>query len=330
MEDLEKEQETTDDILARYKSVNMDFSVELPAVVRGIEYLRDSTITVDLADNMLSAALGEKSENLKDEEENIKKKTLKPDNSVIELDFDDSAIDVDTPEKECEGAVISEMERFTKKLVNLNKKHRNEIGEDFGGEETRRSDEDERGIKPEKSSETGEIISLEKGHSQIEINKGTDEKEKDLKERSQNEKEKTEISVKKKAKRVSWQDEVSLEDSLEIKDQPPIRKRERSRSQDSQEEEEELKEDSKRKARERNEKKRKGEHKKMRKRERSCSQDSQEEEEEDDEMTPEERKSYEERVKENLRKIKKRPIQERKIVHGRNIVSLQSKLFFAL
>ena len=89
-----------------------------------------------------------------------------------------------------------------------------------------------------------------------------------------------------------------------------------------------MKEDSKRKARERNEKKRKGEHKKMRKRDRSCSQDSQEEEEEDDDLTPEERKSYEERVKENLRKIKKRPIQERKIVHGRNMVSLATDSSF--
>ena len=35
----------------------------------------------------------------------------------------------------------------------------------------------------------------------------------------------------------------------------------------------------------------------------------------------EERKAYEERVKENLRKIKKRPVHERKIVHGRNNVS---------
>ena len=35
----------------------------------------------------------------------------------------------------------------------------------------------------------------------------------------------------------------------------------------------------------------------------------------------EERKAYEERVKENLRKIKKRPVHERKIVHGRNSVS---------
>ena len=321
VKDLDKENESTDDILARYKSVNMDFSVELPAVVRGIEYLRDSTITVDLADKMLDAALDVKSDNQKDEEKNAKEKAFKADsNSVIELDFDDSAIDVDTPEKEPEGAVISEMDKFTKKLVTLNRKHRNEIGEDFQGEKTRQPVEDERGRKPKISLETEEIISLEKGDSQLD--EGKDEAENCSKERSQNEKEKAEILRKKKAKRVSWQDEVSLEDSLEIKDQPPIRKRERSRSQDSQEDEEDLKEDSKRKARERNEKKRNGEHKKMRKRDRSCSQDSQEEEEENDDLTPEERKSYEERVKENLRKIKKRPIQERKIVHGRNMVSL--------
>ena len=325
--------ESTDDILARYKSVNMDLSVELPEEILSIEYLRDSTITVDLADNMLNAAFDLNSENLKEEEKN--QNAEEKDNSVIELDttFDDSAIDVDTPEKDSEDAVISDMDEFTKKLVTLNRKHRNEIREDFGREKGRNVDE--RGSKPPILLETvgegrkkiegqaEEIILLENESISLsqETHTGKDnEFEKGAKERFHDDTNKEKAERKKKAKRVSWQDETGFQDSQEIKDQ--LRKRDRSRSQDSQEDEEDLKDDQKRKPKEKSEKKRKGEYKKMRKRDRSCSQDSQEEEEEEEEMTSEERKSYEERVRENLRKIKKRPIQERKIVHGRNSVSL--------
>ena len=337
MEGNEKVDESTEDILARYRSVNMDFSVALPSEIQSIEFVRDSSITVDLADNLLSAVIDDP-KNLEGEEKNVEEKSDKAENSVIELDttFDDSAIDVDTPEKESEGA-LSEMDEFTKKLATLNRKHRNKAVEDFGGEN------DERGRKPRKMLETvtglqqyrsenegkreeQEIISSESFLSQLETEEEKEESASNERLKDAAEKEKAEKSVKKKVKRVSWQDETVLmasheKSERERKDQP--RKRERSRSQDSQDEEENSKDDSKRKSREKNEKKRKGDYKKMRKRDRSCSQDSQEEDEEneEEEMTPEERKAYEERVKENLRKIKKRPVHERKIVHGRNNVS---------
>ena len=131
--------------------------------------------------------------------------------------------------------------------------------------------------------------------------------------------------IKKKTKRVSWEDEVQASEKLEMeeKDDQP-KKRERSRSQDSQEEEEDgSKEDLRRRPKEKSEKRRKSEYKKMRKRDNS--QDSQEDEDEnetEEEMTIEERKIYEERVRENLRKIKKKPITQREVVHGRNNVSI--------
>ena len=91
----------------------------------------------------------------------------------------------------------------------------------------------------------------------------------------------------------------------------------------SKEEEDGSKEDLRRRQKEKSEKRRKSEYKKMRKRDNS--QDSQEDEDEnetEEEMTIEERKIYEERVRENLRKIKKKPITQREVVHGRNNVSI--------
>ena len=359
-------EESPDEILKRYKRINIDFSVALPDEVQSIEYVRDSTITVDLADHLLTEVVEE--EDGKNNEvivEEDGENEEKHENAAAESgsSLEDSAIDVDTPEKESTaGDFESEGEDFTKKLVSTNKDQRKI-------EEKSRQDE-KRNLKPKflkavaelelemaeglkrrekEESENREIVSesekessaqdfqvaperhfgselrIEKGHRGESQYHREQENILRIAQGFTDEQDNSFTPIKKKTKRVSWKDEVQASEKLEReeKDGQP-KKRERSRSQDSQEEEEDVsKEDLRRRPKEKSEKRRKSEYKKMR--ERDHSQDSQEDEDEnetEEEMTIEERKIYEERVRENLRKIKKKPITQREVVHGRNNVSI--------
>ena len=366
-------EESPDEILERYKCINMDFSVALPDEIQSIEYVRDSTITVDLADHLLTEVVEE--EDGKNNEvvvEEDGKNEEKHENAAAELgsSLEDSAIDVDTPEKEpTAGDCESEGGDFAKKLVSPNNDQR-QIQEKSRQEEKRnlkpkflkavaelelemaeglkrRAEEEivsesekessaqdfqsERGHRGESQyhREQENILRIAQGFTDEQDNSFTPIKKKDNSFTPIKKKDNFFTPIKKKTKRVSWEDEVQASEKLEReeKDDQP-KKRERSRSQDSQEEEEDVsKEDLRRRPKEKSEKRRKSEYKKMRKRDNS--QDSQEDEDEnetEEEMTIEERKIYEERVRENLRKIKKKPITQREVVHGRNNVSIFNQI----